>query len=67
MLESLVGLSILMLHIFVRHRVMSGDMRVRVVSTRDYAHCFMTRALAGPAHVEAVKELGMSKTPANEY
>jgi hypothetical protein len=51
---------------FVRHRVISGDMRVRFVSTKAMRADVMTKGLAGPAHVEAVKELGMSKRPAKD-
>ena len=46
---------------FVRHRVMVGDIRVRFVGTQFMVADVMTKGLAGPAHVQAAKGLGVCK------
>jgi hypothetical protein len=44
---------------FIRHRVMRGDLKVCFVPTKQMKADIMTKSLPGPAHVEAVKALGM--------
>ena len=51
---------------FVRHRVMIGDIKVRFVSTKNMKAEVMTKGLPGPAHIEAIKGLGVIKRPSNE-
>jgi hypothetical protein len=52
---------------FIKHRVMVGDMKVDFVSTQEMLADVMTKGLAGPAHVDAMKKLGVRARPSKDY